>query len=315
MKIKKKYIHNVSNYLGLVEDGAAFRVVVQLKEKERDKVLQRVGFPLPVSSGDAILPSPIGPVSRFNAEGRWYPLKDEPKESRYVRTVRWRWKQWRGRDEYDEMEDERDIHRDCYVRDFIPPPAVEITYVVHEGKHFVISPILIKEARYYENIRHVINLFLELFGECELMHENLAPFIAIQTHRVNWKMLPEGEYPWTKVETHLRGMIRRNSQDVQDMILDRQKTICEYGAKKCYVGLGGFSDYIAYLFEDRNLVVLESIRKDNAIYVFGKNWRDFSKLSKAEVLSNNFHQQRIIHTKEWKEKLKALLDEHEMEDA
>jgi hypothetical protein len=50
---------------------------------------------------------------------------------------------------------------------------------------------------------------------------------------------------------------------------------------------GGFSDYIAYVFAERRLVVLESVRKGNAIYVFGQNWDRFSKLSKAEILDRN----------------------------
>lgn len=311
MKINRKRIHNVGNYIGFIEDGSTFRVAVQLTDGNRDKLLQRAGFSLPVTSGDVVLPAQVGPVTRYNADGKWCPRRDLPKESRYIRTVKWRWKQWAGHGAYDEMEDQRDIFRDCYVRDFMPPPSVEITYAIHEGKNFVISPILVKEARQEEKICHVINLFLELFGECELMHENLAPFINIQTQRVNWRMLPEGEYPWPKVEGHLRGNLRRLSKDMQDIILDRQKTICEYGATKCYVGLGGFSDYISYIFEDKGVVVLESIRKDNAIYVFGKNWKQFSRLSKAEVLSNSHHQQRIIHSKNWKEKLKDVL-EHEM---
>jgi len=307
MKINKKYIHNVSNYLGLIEAGAAFRVTLEIDESNKDRVLQQIGFSVHVESASTVLPSSIGPVSRFNAEGKWVPLRDEPKESRFIRTVKWRWKQWAGKNDYEEMEDERDIYRDCYVRDFIEPPSVELTYVEREGHHLIISPILIKEPAYDEKIRHVINLFLELFGGCELLHKNLSPFIAIETQRVNWQMLPEGEYPWPRVEGHLRGTLKPRSQDMQEMILDRQKTICEQGAKKCYVGLGGFSDYIAYLSESKKLVVLESIRKDNAIYVFGKNWKDFSKLSKAEVLSNNYHQCRIIHVKGWKEKLKEFL--------
>ncbi|MDO9125816.1 MAG: hypothetical protein Q7U42_03045, partial [Parvibaculum sp.] len=61
-----------------------------------------------------------------------------------------------------------------------------------------------------------------------------------------------------------------------------------------------------YVFEERGFVVLESIRKGNAIYVFGSNWQTVSRLSKAEVLSNNFHISRIVHVKGWKRKLAQL---------
>jgi hypothetical protein len=48
---------------------------------------------------------------------------------------------------------------------------------------------------------------------------------------------------------------------------------------------------------------MESIRRDNAIYIFGDNWAKVSQLSKAEVLSNNFHKERIIHSEGYKDRL------------
>jgi hypothetical protein len=53
--------------------------------------------------------------------------------------------------------------------------------------------------------------------------------------------------------------------------------------------------------------VLESVRMDNAIYVFGLEWQGVSQLTKAQVLSNNYHQDRIIHAKGWKGRLARLL--------
>ncbi len=55
------------------------------------------------------------------------------------------------------------------------------------------------------------------------------------------------------------------------------------------------------------LVVLESIRQDNAIYIFDLGWEAFSRLSKAEVLANNFQLHRIVHTVGWKDRLRQVM--------
>jgi len=73
------------------------------------------------------------------------------------------------------------------------------------------------------------------------------------------------------------------------------------------VSRGGFDDYLAYLFRARKIVILESVRRDNAIYVFGRDWKKVSQLTKAEVLSNRFHVARIVHTKGWKTQLARLM--------
>jgi hypothetical protein len=305
MHIRKKRIHNVEGYISPIGDGTDFRVSLALPDGS-EKELKKAGFTLPVSNGDTVLPPDRGPISRFNADGKWNILRDQGLEKRFVRTIRWRWKQWSGKDQFEEMEDDRDIYRDCYPRDFVEPPSIELTYVEEKGRRMIVSPAFKKIPQNYDRIRHVINLFLELFGECELVTESLMPFVPSVVRKVNWQMLPPGRYPWSHIESHLKTVLSRASSDVQTIILDRQKTITEFIPDETFVGLGGFSDYVAYKFNKYGIVVLESIRKDNAIYVFGKNWQDFSRLTKAEVLSNNFHRDRIVHIKGWKTKLAKL---------
>ncbi len=187
------------------------------------------------------------------------------------------------------------------------PRLLCATFTQYQGVDLIISPILVNTKGAKDKAKHVINLFLELFGSCELRHNNLTDFVNLKTHKVNWQILPPGEHPWQKFEEHIGNMIRHDSQSTQKVILDRQKTLYDYGANTCYVGLGGFLAYIAYVFEEQNLVVMESVRKDNAIYVFDHNWQEFAKLTKSEVLNNKYYKYRIIHTKEWKKKLKDLL--------
>jgi hypothetical protein len=307
MKINQTRIHNVDDYLQAIEEDATYRVIFELEPAQKELILNRIGFPIPTLNHYTMLPAIIGPVTRFNAEGKWTLNREMPKEKRYIRTVRWRWKQWVGRDQTEEKEEERDIYRECYARDYTMPPAVEVTFTQYQGIDLIISPILVNTTEDKVKAKHVINLFLELFGTCELRHNDLKEFVTLKTHRVNWQMLPPGEYPWQRLEEYVSCMIRHTSQSTQEVILDRQKTLCDYGAKTCYIGLGGFLVYVAYIFEEQNIVVMESVRKDNAIYVFDHNWQEFAKLTKSEVLNNKYHKYRIIHAKGWKEKLKNIL--------
>lgn len=120
-------------------------------------------------------------------------------------------------------------------------------------------------------------------------------------------MLPPGEHPWPRVQERLACVLTRFLEDTRAVILDRQRTILAHEPDEQFVGAGGFSDYIAYVFRTRGIVVLECIRKGNAIYVFGQDWARFSKLTKAEIINQNLHLDRIVHIEGWKERLARVL--------
>jgi len=310
MIIRRKRIRNLSAYIGGVPVGAEFRPVVELDYTSRKK-LARIGFEASPTSGDTILPNGIGPVSRFNADGKWQIHRDQPKEERYIRTVRWEWKQWSGRGQYKQCEDFRDIHRLCYPRSPLPAPGIELTYLEKGAKAFIAAPAYRNQNGNHDAALHVVNLLLELFGACELAKTDLGTFSGIVVKRLNWKMLPPGKHPWARLKAHLGEVLKRSSENTQSVIFDRQETILSFEPDEQFVGAGGFSDYIAYTFKGRGLVVLESIRKGNAIYVFGLDWAQFSKLTKSEIINSKLHLARLIHTKGWKAKLGAIMDQKE----
>jgi hypothetical protein len=306
MRITKHRIHNLDRYLAGIEKRAKFRVLVTLAEKG-PKQLARAGFGERPQPGDTILPRVIGPVSRFNAKGGWAVHRHLPKEPRYVRTVRWRWSQWSGRGQTEEHEDFRDIYRDCYPREEIPPLAIELTYAEHGGEKLILAPELVNEPGCAELNKNVINLLLELFAECEVVGADLRRMTPPAVRKINWRILPPGQYPWSRLREHIDSALGRHSEDTKSVIWDRQKTLKSYEPAEIFVGEGGFDDYLAYLFPARRIVVLESVRKDNAIYVFGLDWRRVSQLTKADILNNRFHRARIVHIKGWKAQLAKLM--------
>ncbi len=175
------------------------------------------------------------------------------------------------------------------------------------GKKLVSSTTFSNVPNQHDLHKHAINLFLELFGSCMLVTQDFSEFSLPTPKRINWKLLPPGRYPWSRLEEHIEARLGAVSSGTHSVIWDRQDTIRLHGPSKIFEGQGGFNDYIAYQFPEKGLVVLESIRHGNAIYVFGSDWEQFSKLTKAEVLGNNLHIDRIIHSQGWKSKLATLL--------
>jgi hypothetical protein len=44
---------------------------------------------------------------------------------------------------------------------------------------------------------------------------------------------------------------------------------------------------------------MENMIYGNATYVFGDNWAELSKLSKAEIIQQNLQEKRLVHRKNW----------------
>lgn len=306
MRIEQKYVINIERFLASVPKGGKFRVVIPVANVSTAR-LERVGCPLPPLSGNTFLPSIVGHVSRHNAEGQWRVLRDQPKEPRYIRTVRWKWTQWVGRGETEQHEDDCDIYRDCYPREFIEPQAAELTILESAANFVLASELLTNTPSGHERIKHVINLMLELFGLCEIVSADLTHYKPAVERRVNWQMLPPGEYPWEILHGHLTKALKGKSESTTAVIFDRQANIRAHKPDEIWTGLGGFSDYVAYIFKKRKIVVLESVRRDNAIYVFGEDWQTIAQLTKAQVLSSKLHKERIVHTKGWKVRLAKFL--------
>ncbi len=306
MYIKKKCIRSAERYLNALKLYPRFRIVSHITSDLRE-IAEKAGFLHNIECGDTILPSIVGPNSDFNAEGKYIKRKDLPKEYRYITTVEWSWDQWCGRDQTETITESRDVYRFCYKRDFTPPPSIELTWIEKEGVFFVSSlPITVKSIS-EDQLKHIINLFLELFGECEIRKEDLTSFFSSRVRRINWEILPPGEYPWDRVRRHTENLVKDKSPRYSNVILERQDRITNYEPDEVYIGSGGFRAYVAYVFNDKKVVVLESVLTGNATYIFGEDWKEFSAMTKAEILSERLQKDRIIHSKGWETRLQSIM--------
>jgi hypothetical protein len=305
--ITKNYIRNLDLYLDssyhnhTLIFGATIGTI-------KDQILAKIGFSPDHAIGDSVLPSIVfGPVSRFNAEGKFKIHRNQPMETAY-RQVEWMHKEWRGRNDTEDVYDITDVPYKRYPRTLLYPPSVELTIgKTASGNYAVLSPAVNLTPDNKEEVVHTINLVLEIFGSCEVFSESLEETINSPIRRLNWRILPPGEYPWPRLESEISQIIEQAKKGNQKVIVYRLKVINSYGPNFYAIGQAGFHGYIVFQFPAKGLFFLESIYYGNATYIFSDNWENLSKKTKAEILNNNLQKGRIIHRAGWQQKVHELL--------
>lgn len=214
------------------------------------------------------------------------------------RLQEWSWTEWHGRYTV-ERTDFKSVPYQRYPRTPIPPPGVEL---IKSGE-WLVSP---SYAYGDDNLGllHAVNLFLEIFGQAEVLEaEGRRP---VERHRrLHWEILPRGQYPWERLKERLESVLR--NQQNQPAHLYRLETVASYEPNFTAVGRAGFRGYFIFGFTEEGLYVLESAYPGNATYVLGHDWEELSKLTKAEILSDQLHEDRIIHDHRWRRAIRNLL--------
>lgn len=306
MIITGRRIRSIARRLGAVAEGSD--IIIGLTDLDRfGTQLGQFGFPDDPADGDAILPpASFGPISHYNAEGRDIVHRDQPMETAY-RQSEWRWTEFHG--PYDRVEQSRivDVPYERYPRSFEPPPAVEMIMSTDAaGQRVLTTPSTSFVEANHTSILHTVNLFLEIFGECNIMDEDLQSIHQPNIRRVNWRILPQGRMPWDQLSAELRPVVQREPPGNQPVIQHRLQTVNSHQPDFVAVGQGGFDGYVIFAFPDLHLFVLECVHFGNATYVFGDDWETLSQMSKADILDNDLQQDRLIHREGWENSLNEL---------
>lgn len=307
MGISQKRIRSLSRHLTHVRRESTIVLAVDDSVLDED-ILQRIGFTGDVSDADAVLPSvDFGPTSRFNAEGKVKIHKDRPMETAY-RQVEWTWEEWNG--PYDRVEKSKivDVPYMRYPRTRVPPPGIELTIRKRvNGSSLVVSPAFVYGKSPDDVIVHTINLFLEIFGQCDVLSEALEEIICAPVRRLNWEVLPEGQHPWNNLRPRVKRVIDGRPEGNKPVIEHRLETINSHGPTFVAIGQAGFRGYLIFGFPEKKLFVLESAYTGNATYVFAEDWEHLSQLTKAQILSDGAQEDRIIHREGWDSHIARLL--------
>ena len=305
MIIKKKRINSLS-CLNYVESGK--KLVIALYDAIRFKnVLLKMGFSEDLTEGERILPAMLNPTMKRNAEPFYIKDKTKPKE-KYFQTSWWTRREWAGRGETREVTNFVSIPRERYPRIEFEPYSVELFLEYDEQGQLVVMTDPIVKCEINEKLLiNTINIFLTNFEECEVLTENFENVTHPRSIRLNWEVLPKGDYPWERMCDDLRKISEKSSKTAKKVMIDKCEYINSFHPDFRAYGKSGFSGYIIFGFSEKNIYVLESVYNNNATYVFGKNWEDLSKLTKAEILKGNLQDVRIIHNDNWKQEICDLI--------
>lgn len=306
MIITKKKIREIGNNFPTLKIGDKFQIGVKNLDRFKER-LNKIGFQN-IEVGLTILPSPVGKISLFNAEGTYLKDKSKPKETA-CREVEWHWKEWHGRDQTIEKSKTVYVPYKRYPRIFISPPSLELKILKNQqGENILITPVFELNNENQKEIIHGVNLILEIFGECQIFSEDLDDILKTPTKRLNWKILPEGKMPWQKLKQELKNVLEIAGKGKRVVIGNRIETINKYNPEFVAVGTAGFTGYIILGFPKRNLYVLESAFYGNATYIFEKEWEKLSQMTKAEILNESLQKDRLVHQKGWETRVSSLLN-------
>lgn len=213
MIIKKSRINSVDKYFANIAEDKEVYVSVPADENNID-LLKMDGC----LDGTCVVPQPIGPVTRFNLYGKELIHKEMEKEHREIERD-YHIVDWHGTDHYGTCFQ----NRMCYPKEYIFPPLSRI--IRDSGK--LRSELLTKAD--VELLKHTINMFLEVFGYCEIVDKDENPIgQKIKIKEVSWRILPPGKYPWERAEKALDDYFEKAPGKNKEVLRNNHKTFAKY---------------------------------------------------------------------------------------
>lgn len=304
MRISQSKIHNVDKFLLEFQQDDHLYIILDDLDSPKDNLI-KAGFSSSLPIGEKILPSALfGTVSDFNANGKYEKLRDMPKET-YYKTQSAIIKAYGKHDVYITKQQP---YEKFQVELTETAPSIELVILLNDNSEKIVSS---DKLTYNENnkslIKHTINLFLELFGECIIVDNEFLSRQKTKIKKVSWNILPKGVMPWAKLKEPLIDLLDKTKVENKEDTLRRFEFINSFSPDFVATGNGGFNDYVVFGFQDRNLYVLENSFAGNATYIFNNGWETISQLSKAEILVESLQEHRLIHKKYWKRSIKEIL--------
>lgn len=291
-----KKLRTLSVYRKLIERQPEFRLV---SSQLTGELAGRVGFAGLPLAGDSIVPAAVGPATSFNAHGKEIVRRDQPMETR-SRMIHTSWQDWHGQT-HDGVQ-----YRDyeAYPRELVPPPGERLIAMEKEGAIVAASRVM-RNDESERDIVVILNIFLELFPSFEIVAPDLTT--PVQVRKVDWQILPPGQYPFQRARTALDAYLSQLSDEDREVATERIRTITRHNPDFVAIGVGGFSDYVVFGFTNRRRFVLESPHTGNATYVFRDVWESFSQYTKREILLGNLCEARLVHNARWPGAISALI--------
>ena len=296
MIIRRKRIRSVEKYINYIPEDKEFYVCVK-NNAQNIEILRKNNLCASYEVGHEVIVKAIGPITKYNIDGKYIVHKDQEKEQRtYERE--YHVVDWHGEDHYGTCFQTRY----CYPKEYIIPPLEKIVF----EENIIRSNIVKRKDQ--ERVKHIINLFLEIFGYCEIVDIDTQPINKqAEVRTVQWKILPKGKYPWDEAKNHLQQYFKAINKKKRVVIEERHKKIADHTTDFVAIGQDSFNGYVVYGFISKQIFIFESNELNNATYVFKGEWEQASKLTKREIILGDKCYKRIIHTQQWYKQIELLL--------
>ena len=301
--MKKKRILKSQRFLEalLVKDDN-FYVGLLLDDVQKSANLLKYDVPTTFKNDLAFMPKPKGTSTRANKVGKF--VRKYPEEKRTKTVFISYSNKWGHLIEY-----YRDFN--VYVKELKHKYEIELSYVINKhGVKMLVSPLLAFEQTDDSNMKntHIINLFLEIFGDFEIYTSELEPALAF-TNKYDFEVLPKGRMDSSDIEYLAEGARHfiRKEEEVK-AYQKRLQILNEYNPEIVGKGSLGFWGYIVFGFKMGGIVLLESMYNQNATYIFDINtFESMIAKNKQDVLSHRLAKSRFMHNKNWENKIRRFL--------
>lgn len=285
----------------LLKQGDDFYVAITFNDYVENRHLPKYGLTKNYVEGLTLTPRASGSVTKANIKGKFARAIPERKtvERKLIDYIR--------KTDGTHISYMRDFN--VYVKELQHKYNITFRFVTNEsGRKLIVSPpLLFDDANKVKNT-HVINLFLEVFGEFEIYNAKLEPALPFNK-KYDFEILPSGQLNREDVEYLVEGARRftKNENEVKafkerlDYIMDFKPSLRGKGSK-------GFDGYIVFGFPDKGLAVIESMYSANATYVFDlSDYEEYISQKKIDLIKSRNVKKRIFHYDNWKQSIEELL--------
>lgn len=302
MKTKKRILKSERLLCNLVANNDTFYIGLLFEDYIKSPNLPDYELPNHFRLGNSKSPKPLGPISKVNMLGKFERQQPEEKHTKSV--------------EIDYIR--RDGRRIHYVRDFHVFKKVlkhqfkaQILFIENDHRQkLIISPALVFDGSEDSNTKntHMINLFLEIFGDFEVYTKKFEPAFHFN-RKFEMEILPKGVMEDEDVSILIEGA-RRFIKDENEVVAfqRRLKVIQRFNPEIIGKGPTGFYGYIVFGFPDLGIVVVESMYSNNATYVFDyEKYEALIGKNKQEILTQNLQRRRLYHWDNWENTISRVL--------
>lgn len=305
MTKKIRIIRSESILSELVTLGETFRIGLPYEDVIKNADFRKFGISGVFKENEVQTPIPAGPRTRANLKGLYVRQQPEIKEET-LRHIKYKKKNG-TKVEFDRI-------YNMYKKILLDRLNVSFKFMKDEdGTEFIVSDVLVFDDEFANSKKntHIINLFLEVFGNYEVIRENLSYFIKTDAP-FEREVLPSGE---RLDDRNFHEFIEFAERSIKER--DRRPLIERANVMKEFAPIvrkaPGLNGYLAFIFEDKGIVAAESIKENNATYFFKlQDYEDNLMKDKQEVLNNKLMLKRFYHSQDdrWEKKIRKFLNQH-----